>query len=56
MAATRSQPVGAGVRPEHGVHFRVWAPKCRRVEVVLQPENTTIELKPEQGIGNRERK
>jgi len=31
---SRRLPVGAEIVPG-GVHFRVWAPKCRRVEVVL---------------------
>jgi maltooligosyltrehalose trehalohydrolase len=34
-APLRRMPVGAEVRPD-GVHFRVWAPKRRRVEVVLE--------------------
>ena len=34
MATGRRMPVGAEVVPG-GVHFRVWAPKCERVEVVL---------------------
>lgn len=32
--AGRRYPIGAEVRRD-GVHFRVWAPKCKRVEVVL---------------------
>src|SRR5579872_6589046 len=32
----RRLPVGAEVLPEgKGVHFRVWSPKCRRIEVVI---------------------
>jgi maltooligosyltrehalose trehalohydrolase len=31
----RQLPIGAEVLPEGGVHFRVWAPRCKRVEVVL---------------------
>ena len=31
----RRLPVGAEVQPDGGVHFRVWAPKRMRVEVVL---------------------
>jgi maltooligosyltrehalose trehalohydrolase len=33
---TRRLPIGAEVLPCGGVHFRVWAPKQRAVEVVLQ--------------------
>jgi maltooligosyltrehalose trehalohydrolase len=35
--ATRSRrfPVGAEVRPGGGVGFRVWAPACKRVEVMI---------------------
>src|SRR5438270_9352455 len=33
---TRRLPVGAEVVPSGGVHFRVWAPKQRSVEVVLR--------------------
>lgn len=28
--------IGAEVFPEGGVHFRVWAPACRKVQVVLE--------------------
>jgi maltooligosyltrehalose trehalohydrolase len=44
MTEKRQFPVGAEVIPE-GVHFRVWAPKGRRVEVVLET--------PEPGGGPR---
>ena len=40
---SRRLPVGAEVQPVAGVHFRVWAPRRKRVEVVLEeesPENT----------------
>ena len=40
-------PVGAEVVPE-GVHFRVWAPKRRRVEVVIEEERA-LELTAEEG-------
>ncbi len=33
---TRRLPIGAEVLPSGGVHFRVWAPRQRTVEVVLQ--------------------
>lgn len=32
----RRLPVGAEVVPEQGAHFRVWAPACREVAVVLE--------------------
>lgn len=32
----RRLPVGAEVQPEGGVHFRLWAPRCRRVEVIIE--------------------
>ncbi len=31
----RRLPIGAEILPEGGVHFRVWAPRCQQVEVVL---------------------
>jgi maltooligosyltrehalose trehalohydrolase len=33
----RRLPVGAEVLPEGGVHFRIWAPQHKKVEVVLEP-------------------
>jgi maltooligosyltrehalose trehalohydrolase len=33
---TRRLPIGAEVMPGGGVHFRVWAPRRRKVEVVLE--------------------
>jgi maltooligosyltrehalose trehalohydrolase len=38
----RRLPVGAEVFPEDGVHFRVWASRCQRVEVMLEggPKDT----------------
>jgi maltooligosyltrehalose trehalohydrolase len=35
VAENRLLPIGAEVLPSGGVHFRVWAPKCRRVDVVI---------------------
>ncbi|HKM56455.1 MAG TPA: alpha-amylase family glycosyl hydrolase, partial [Isosphaeraceae bacterium] len=29
-------PIGADVQPDGGVHFRVWAPVCRTVDVVIE--------------------
>jgi maltooligosyltrehalose trehalohydrolase len=46
-AVARRLPVGAEVVPE-GVHFRVWAPKRRRVEVVFE-QGRALELEPEEG-------
>ena len=34
----RRLPIGAEISPEAGVHFRVWAPKRRRVDVELNGE------------------
>ncbi|HEY2014990.1 MAG TPA: malto-oligosyltrehalose trehalohydrolase, partial [Bryobacteraceae bacterium] len=44
---TRRFPIGAEVLPEGGVSFRVWAPKPKTVEVLL--EGTAVELQPEPG-------
>jgi 1,4-alpha-glucan branching enzyme len=33
---SRRLPVGAEMLPEGGVHFRVWASCCQRVEVVIE--------------------
>src|SRR5947208_2623182 len=47
----RRLPVGAEVVPQRGVDFRVWAPRCRMVEVVFEPrggaEQESLELRPE---------
>src|SRR5260370_31224248 len=48
----RRLPVGAEFLPDGGVHFRVWAPKRKRVEVVLPRDNldeqsVSYELAPE---------
>ena len=32
----RRLPIGAEVLPTTGVHFRVWAPRCSRIEVVFE--------------------
>src|SRR5712671_5523691 len=39
IAARRRIPVGAEVLSNGGVHFRVWAPRCGRVEVVFETGN-----------------
>lgn len=50
----RRMPVGAEVLPTGEVHFRVWAPRRRKVEIVLEEESETgtkvssvFELSPE---------
>src|SRR5262249_42788587 len=69
QALHRRFPVGAEVQPGGGVHFRVWAPACRSVEVVdrdpagpeaergraLEPEpgGYFAGLVPEMGAGSR---
>ena len=40
----RRLPVGAEVLPGRGVHFRVWAPRRRRVEVVFEGESAPAPL------------
>src|SRR5687767_34831 len=40
-------PVGAEICPDGGVHFRVWAPKARRVEVFLPNDGRAVELEAE---------
>lgn len=42
----RRLPVGAEVQPGGGVHFRVWAPRAARVEVLL-PRGLCVALEPE---------
>ena len=32
-------PIGAEVTAADGVHFRVWAPSCERIEVVFEAVN-----------------
>jgi maltooligosyltrehalose trehalohydrolase len=52
----RRLPVGAEVLPEGGAHFRVWAPRRRKVAVVLEGPTdpggngrAEVELRPEEG-------
>ncbi len=55
MAFCRRWPIGAEVMPAGGVHFRVWAPRRRRVAVVLESaadhpaarEGVPVGLEPE---------
>jgi maltooligosyltrehalose trehalohydrolase len=51
-AVFRRLPVGAEVQPGGGVHFRVWAPRRKQVEVILSPNDgnhsaTAYALEPE---------
>jgi maltooligosyltrehalose trehalohydrolase len=46
---TRHYPYGAEIVPGGGVHFRIWAPICHRVEVVIEG-GTAAEL-PAEGAG-----
>src|SRR5579885_837754 len=47
---SRRLPVGAEVLPQGGTHFRVWAPKRKRVAVVFEggDEQKTFELEREE--------
>jgi maltooligosyltrehalose trehalohydrolase len=50
----RHYPIGAALLPQGGVHFRVWAPKRQRVEVVLESSTgnkgtSTYPLNAEEG-------
>ena len=50
----RRLPIGAEVTATDGVHFRVWAPRCERVEVVFEavdgiPAIAALELEAEDG-------
>lgn len=36
LLTPRRLPIGAEVMPAGGVHFRVWAPRCARVEAVIE--------------------
>ncbi len=47
----RRLPVGAEARPGDGVHFRVWAPRRRRVEVVFEGERAPVPLALEEEEG-----
>ncbi|HVQ76448.1 MAG TPA: malto-oligosyltrehalose trehalohydrolase [Candidatus Binatia bacterium] len=46
-ARPRALEVGAEAQPGGGVHFRVWAPRSREVDVVLEAEREVIALAPE---------
>lgn len=45
--AQRRLPIGAEILPGGGVHFRVWAPARKRVEVVLETSGQAVELESE---------
>ncbi|MFA7557273.1 MAG: malto-oligosyltrehalose trehalohydrolase [Hydrogenophaga sp.] len=47
-AARRRLPVGAEVQTR-GVHFRVWAPRARQVEAVIEESGQRAVLAPEDG-------
>src|SRR5205085_5451691 len=47
-APVRRLPVGAELLPGGGAHFRVWAPRRRRVAVVLEG-GPAVELAPQDG-------
>jgi maltooligosyltrehalose trehalohydrolase len=55
LQITRRLPVGAEVLPKGGVHFRVWAPRYKKAEVILESGKDfpsagiplTMELTPE---------
>jgi len=54
--ARRRAPIGAELLPEGGVHFRLWAPKCKRVQVQVSSgprfaaeAMQEFELEPEAG-------
>ena len=50
MQYQRRFPIGAELLPQEGAHFRVWAPKRQRVDVVLYRETEVVApLQPEKG-------
>jgi maltooligosyltrehalose trehalohydrolase len=49
MKLARRLPVGAEVLPEGGVHFRVWAPRRKRVAVIFEGDAKPFELEREEG-------
>jgi maltooligosyltrehalose trehalohydrolase len=46
----RRYPIGAELQPDGGTHFRVWAPRAKKVEVVLEAGSVTTQLE-KQGNG-----
>jgi maltooligosyltrehalose trehalohydrolase len=49
----RRLPVGAELQPGGGVHFRVWAPGRRQVEVVIEGIDRPLRLVAEDDAGSR---
>jgi maltooligosyltrehalose trehalohydrolase len=46
---SRRLPVGAELAPGGGIHFRVWAPRRKSVEVVIEGGPGPVRLEPEAG-------
>ena len=47
MTLKRRLPIGAEIIPQGGVSFRVWAPKCQKVEVaIVGSESLILNLEP----------
>jgi maltooligosyltrehalose trehalohydrolase len=44
---SRRLPIGAELSQPEGVHFRVWAPRARRVDVMLESDAAAVSLEPE---------
>jgi len=42
----RRLPIGAEVQSGAGVHFRIWAPNCEKLDVVFERENEADALEP----------
>lgn len=50
ITTSRALAVGAEPQPTGGVHFRVWAPRCRRVDLVFESgelAETTLRSEPD---------
>lgn len=48
-AVVRRRPVGVEALPGGRVHARVWAPKARRLRMVIEPDARAVELDAEAG-------
>jgi maltooligosyltrehalose trehalohydrolase len=44
---SRRLPIGAEVSKCGGVHFRVWAPRAHRVDVILETDASAVRLEPQ---------
>ena len=44
---TRRLPIGAELQPQGGVHFRVWAPRRKRVDLVFSESGQSSSERPE---------